>query len=422
MSTALAVAGVTAVLRGVLDAWLVDQNAATALGGANPEVSAVAPDTIELTGANAAPRLNLFLHHVSRNAGWSNEDLPSRNGSGERNASPALALDLHYLLTAYGPAELQAEVLLGMGMQRLHMSPVLGRSDIEARLPVRLRGSALGRQVEMIKVTPEPIGIEELSKLWTALQAHYRPSAGYQVSVVLIEAPQTGRAPKPVLSRGAADPISGRERGVVTIAGVGPVMPLVSSIEGSTGHATATLGAVVEIAGVNLQGVGRTAILENRLLGIRREVAAAANTSDDTVRFTIPTAPAQLAAGIYTVRVRLTPPGASGPCETNELALSLLPEILSTNSPVTANGQGVAQIDLVVRPQVRPFQDAALLIGGRSIPAEPHPTATASLRFRVPGAVADTYLVALRVAGMETPRIDRNATPVAFAGTPVVIT
>src|SRR5438874_11056323 len=124
MSTALAVAGVTAVVRSMLAAWLTEQNANTALGGANAEVSAVAPDTIELTGANAGPRLNLFLHHVSANPGWRNVDLPAIAGDGRRATSPPLALDLHYLLTAYGPAELQPEVLLGLGMQRLHQEPV----------------------------------------------------------------------------------------------------------------------------------------------------------------------------------------------------------------------------------------------------------------------------------------------------------
>ncbi|HJP89010.1 MAG TPA: DUF4255 domain-containing protein [Candidatus Limnocylindrales bacterium] len=420
MSTALAVAGVTAVLRGVLAAWLADQNAATALGGANPEVSAVAPDTIELTGANASPRLNLFLHHVSRNVGWGNVDLPSTSGAGERSASPPLALDLHYLLTAYGPAELQAEVLLGFGMQRLHMVPVLGRSDIEARLPTRLRGSALGRQVELIKITPEPIGTEELSKLWTALQAHYRPSAGYQVSVVLIEAPQAGRAPKPVLSRGPRD-AWGRERGVIVAPGLDPGLPVLISIEGGTAPGAAMLGQQVDLVGENLAGTSPTVILESRVLGIRREIPVSAGTPQGVVRFTVPNASVQLAAGVYTVRVRLTPPGAAGPAETNELALSLLPQILTATTPVTPNAQGIARIDLSVRPQVRPFQQAALLIGGRSVPSDPHATPTANLTFRVPAAVADSYLVALRVDGLETPRLDRSATPPAFVGTPVVI-
>ena len=52
---------------------------------------------------------------------------PRATRRGQRITNPPLALDLHYLLTAYGIAELQAEVLLGYGMQLLHEHPVLGR-------------------------------------------------------------------------------------------------------------------------------------------------------------------------------------------------------------------------------------------------------------------------------------------------------
>jgi hypothetical protein len=72
MSTALAVAGVTAVIRGLLESWLADQDANTALGGANAAVTALPPDLIELSGSNAGPKLNLFLHQVSPNPGWRN--------------------------------------------------------------------------------------------------------------------------------------------------------------------------------------------------------------------------------------------------------------------------------------------------------------------------------------------------------------
>ena len=421
MSTALAVAGVSAVLRSLLDSWLSEQNAAAALGGGNPDVTAVAPDTIELTGPNAGPRLNLFLHHVTPNSGWSNVDLPSADGSGQRTASPPLGLDLHYLLTAYGPAELQAEVLLGLGMQRLHLMPVLGRADIEARLPAALRGSALGRQVELIKIAPEPIATEELSKLWTALQAHYRPSAGYVVSVVLIQAVEPTVVAPPVLSRGPVDPLSGRERGIVSQPSLEPGLPLLVSAAGPDGQPAAGLGQNVSLAGANLRGSGRAVVLESRLLGVAREIPAALATPDDVIRFTLPNAPAQLPVGTYTVRARLTPPGAGGPIDTNELPFALLPQIVAATSPVAPNGQGVATISLTVKPQVRPFQQAALLLGGQAVPAEAHPAATANLIFRVPNAVAGAYLAALRVDGVESARVDRNAIPPAFVGTSVVI-
>jgi hypothetical protein len=211
MSTALAIAGVTAVLRDVIDAWLIEQNANAALGGQNAEVTAVAPDTIETSGANVAPRLNLYFHQASESAAWRNTDLPSRDERGARRTSPPLALDLHYLLTAYGPQELQAEVLLGYGMQVLHEIPVLGRDEIESRLPPQLRPSLLGSQIELVKITPATMSVDEISKLWTAIQSHYRPTTAYTASVVLIESPSVARSPLPVLTRGKLDTAINRE-------------------------------------------------------------------------------------------------------------------------------------------------------------------------------------------------------------------
>src|SRR4029077_8352475 len=42
---------------------------------------------------------------------------------------------------------------------------------------------------------------EEISRLWTAFQARYRPTAAYQVSVVLIESRATTKTALPVITR-----------------------------------------------------------------------------------------------------------------------------------------------------------------------------------------------------------------------------
>ena len=100
MSSPLAIGAVSAVLRNLLDNGLIEAGAAM---GTSVAVSAVAPDTIDLDNADDPPRLNLFLYQVTPNRGWSNVGLPSRSGvSGERLTNAPLALDLHYMLTAYG--------------------------------------------------------------------------------------------------------------------------------------------------------------------------------------------------------------------------------------------------------------------------------------------------------------------------------
>ena len=77
MSNALAIAGVSAVLRGLLQSWLDGNDANAALNGASAHVSAIAPDMVPLTGSSAGPRLNLFLHQVTPNQGWREVGLPS---------------------------------------------------------------------------------------------------------------------------------------------------------------------------------------------------------------------------------------------------------------------------------------------------------------------------------------------------------
>src|SRR5215813_1058101 len=128
-------------------------------------------------------------------------DLPSRSAvTGERLSNAPLALDLHYVLTAYGKADFQAEILLGYAMHLLHERPVLDRAAIRRALnpsPLdvsmlppafqALTASDLADQVELIKITPATMSSDDMSKLWAAIQSHYRPSSAYQVSVVLIE-------------------------------------------------------------------------------------------------------------------------------------------------------------------------------------------------------------------------------------------
>src|SRR5947207_13219747 len=100
MSSSLALGGVTAVLRRVLEESIKLHDLKTVLNGP-VEVSTLPPDRLKV-GKGDPDRLNLFLLQVSENAAWRNADFPSRNGHGDRRTNPKLALDLFYLVTAYG--------------------------------------------------------------------------------------------------------------------------------------------------------------------------------------------------------------------------------------------------------------------------------------------------------------------------------
>ena len=173
MSSPLAIAAVTAVLKDLLNEGLINQDLAANVGSVM--VSALPPDRIE-TGAQEPNQLNLFLYQVTPNPGWRNAGLPSLDSRGDgRLTNPPLALDLHYLLTAYGNKDLNAEILLGYGMFLLHKTPVLTRKAIRktltgdspvtaALLPrsVTERTAAdLADQIEQIKLTPQTMNTEE---------------------------------------------------------------------------------------------------------------------------------------------------------------------------------------------------------------------------------------------------------------------
>ena len=209
MANALAIAGVTATLQYFLN--LVYNHPNSALGGVT--VSSVSPDLVQGTagGANAGLHVNVFLHQVTHNASWRNVGFPSLGSDGATPLhNPPLALDLHYLLTAYGSEDTQAEALLGYAVLMLHENPTLPRAQIRAALgnlpttnPLAsvLGSSGLADQLEMIKITPSTLGREEMAWLWTALKADYRPTYPFQVSVVLIQPGAASSAALPVLSR-----------------------------------------------------------------------------------------------------------------------------------------------------------------------------------------------------------------------------
>jgi hypothetical protein len=422
VSSALAIAGVTAVLRDLLNDGLVNHNISGVLGS-TVTVSTLPPDRILPPNGTEATQLNIFLHQVTPNAGWRNEGLPSRDSSGRhRLSNPRLALDLHYLLSAYGAEDLHAEILLGYAMQLLHETPVLSRTAITTALnpsppvgttlPPALRALAdcgLADQIEQIKIVPEYLGTEEMSKLWTAVQSHYRPTAAYIASVVLIESVLAARASLPVLSRGPVDPVTGRDRGVIAEPSLIPPFPTIQKIAPASLQPTANVGGVVDVTGHHLDGSNTTIILSNARFQIDQEVAASGSAS--AVQFILPDLP----VGFYQAVLRLVRPGESEPRISNSLALIVGPQI-TTALPmnVMRDGSGTASITLNFQPQARPGQAASLLLGTREVLADPISVATGTLTFIVEDAPVGQHLVRLRVDGVESPLIDYLAAPPAF--------
>lgn len=358
MSSPLAIATVTAVMKDLLNDGLVNSDLAAVVGTFS--VSALPPDRIA-TGAQEPNQINLFLYQVTANNGWRNVDMPSRGSDGGTTlTAPPLALDLHYLVTAYGAADLDAEVLLGYAMHLLHETPVLTREMIRRTFGVtspvtdKLLPEAVGdrtpadlaEQVELCKITPKYLTTEELARLWSAMQARYRPTMAYDVSVVLIQATKRTSAALPV------------RRAVVRVEPV--ATPVITDVVPPSGG----VGTVVAVTGRSLKAA-RTVL---RIGGVTVSPAAGAVT-DTAVTAAVP---AGLRAGMRPVQVvhelDLGDPPTPHPgvgVESNVAAFVLLPRI-TTAPPIAVAREATLALD--VEPPVGREQRVAVLLGSSVLP------------------------------------------------------
>jgi hypothetical protein len=202
LSNELSIAAVTAVLKNLLGNGLVASAGSSGIGDVN--ITALPPDRLA-TGPDERSQLNIFMYRVSPFSSIADRGSFARRDMASRDSvsSPPLAVELSYLLTACGAEEFHSEILLGAAMQLLHHTPVLTLEKIRAALdnlspkkskaqsqPVQaaLSASQLADQLQQIKITPQFLSFEDMSRLWSALQARYRPSVCYQVSAVVIDA------------------------------------------------------------------------------------------------------------------------------------------------------------------------------------------------------------------------------------------
>ena len=426
MSSPLAIGAVTAVLRNLLDNGFIDTGAPLS----PVKVTAIAPDLVKLDDPDAPPSLNLFLHRTTRNLGWAEVGLPTFDSDGNRLANPPLALNLHYLLTAYGVADFQAEILLGYAMHLLHERPVLDRAAIRRALDPSPLGSSilppafqaltasdLADQVDSVTITDESLDSEEMSRLWTAIQAHYRPSTAYVVSVVLIEARKSTRSALPVLSRGPVDPSTGKDHGVFVDPSLVPPFPTIEQIVPPVGPG-ARLGETVRLAGHDLDGTSAVAHFAHRLLDTPNDVTIGTSSDPTGIDVALPSGPAAEAAwsaGVYTVTVSLIRPGEAKARTSNVAAMLLAPEpVLPPASIVRDAGTQRVTVGLNVRPQVRPAQEAQLALGGFTALADPIAAPASSLTFQLGAVPPGAQWVRLTVDGVESLLVDRTADPPTF--------
>lgn len=388
MSNYLAIATVTAALKKILEDIGSDVPGAT--------VTAQPPDTIVSPSQDG---LNLFLYQVKPNNGYSNFDLPARNPDGQLVNRPLLGLNLHYLITAYtsNSNDMQAHKIVASAMRILHEKPVLTRDVIRATISAQsdLANSDLADQLELIKVTHEPLSLDEITKLWSSFfQTHYRISIAYQATLVLIESKQE---PKPTL------PV--QRRLVYTLPFKQPVIDRTEpQIVEKTANARLT------IIGRNLRS-DRVAV---QFGDLDPEIPQSNDVvTDDQISIPVPQ---ELTAGIRPVRVIHqqmlgSPEVEHRGYESNIVAFVLAPRITKINdvdilfSPLVGVNRNT---DLVIEfePSVTPEQKVAILVGNHSFPVPQRVLTSAPAKELSIGIPANfttgIFLVRLRIDGAES--------------------
>lgn len=398
MSNSLAIAAVTSTIRLLLErAVQQDPVLASTVVTTRPTGTA--------RGTNRGKQLNLFLYEVRPNAAFSNGDPRSAP-----SALPPLALNLYYLLTAYGDdvdnEDAISHHILGRALGALHDHPLLGAAEIQNALA----GSELENQLERVRITFQVLTNEDIWKLWSAFQTPFRLSVAYEASVVVIDSTRAVPAALPVLKRGPDD------RGVQTLASVSPSLDAVVPLA-TPARPVAQLGDDLLATGRGLDGDG----IRVRLVGpgeiALQTLAPLAGATANELRVHLPS-PAEdpdlsrFTPGVYRLMLVVGRPDRPT-WTTNEVPFRLAPSI--TVAPLSA-AAGDFQVTITSRPRLRPGQRVLLVLGDRQVQPETlstptDPTQPSTIVFQMTAVPAGTYVVRLRVDGVDS-------LPVVAAGTP----
>jgi hypothetical protein len=421
MSNALAIAAVTATLRSLIEAGVE----------ADPSISGVTVTTRPLDTARvseATNQVNLFLYHTVINPTWRNMDIPRTVHPGSHDHTP-LPLNLYYMMTAYhgndedgavSNGRLQGSTrLLGLAMSALHDHGVLDAEAINANIPMLDQADYPFQQVERVRITPHPISIDEMSKLWSSFQTEYRTSVAYEVSVVLIESTRPRRAALPVLRRGTND------EGVFVV----PISaPSLAEVQIPNRKAAAELGDLLTIIGGNLGAEGLTVQIHHLELDQPLTLIPEPDRTNQRLHLQLPdpavdpTAPSTWAAGFCVLNATVQRPGLP-PWRSNAIPFGLAP-LITSRAPASAPAGNVS-ITVTCAPQIRDGQRVTLLVGERefepaSVSTPANPTAETTLVFNTTALAAGNHPLRLRVEGVDSIPVDFSVDPPQFDANQVI--
>lgn len=416
MSSALAIAGITQLLRDLLNDGLVDNDVATVVNS-NVTVHALPPDQMLAQEADNAPMLNVFLYHTEVNGAWANQCLPTQNSQGDRINNTPLPLDLFYIVSAYGTADLHNDVLLGYAMQILHEHPGFTRAEIQSALTVStvidaglpplleaLATTGLADQAEAIRIAPHSMSVSEKSSLWSAFQSQYRPSATYRVSTVLIEAEYGVSQALPVLTIGPDN--TGPDVQPTLLAS----LPQLKRVITPALQPSARLGELLDVEGFALDGNNPGFTLTHTSLAVTHTINAQVGGTARLQSVILPNDAANWAAGLYSILYSVEIDGQIQ--QSNQLAVQIAPVMTLPPTSVVRNGQTVV-VTVQVSPHVHPGQKAMMWLGAEGAISETVSSQTDTLVFIFGPLAAGAYPARLRVDGVDSWFILRDRPPIA---------
>ena len=142
-------------------------------------------------------------------------------------------------------------------MSVLHDHPVLLRDELKSGLA----NNDLYAQIERVRLTLQPLNVDEIFKLWLGFQTQYRLSVAYEACVILIDSSLPTKAALPVLTRGPKD------SGITALPTVLSPLPEIQGIVMQKNQPAALLGDTVIIQGRNFGGDVQAVFRSVRLQG-----------------------------------------------------------------------------------------------------------------------------------------------------------
>ncbi|MFN8078351.1 MAG: DUF4255 domain-containing protein [Kineosporiaceae bacterium] len=356
MSNSLAIAAVTSTIRYVLERSLQATHLGP-VGGAR--VTTLRPSELGDADLAGPAGINVFCYLATPNHAWNLDDLPTRRSNGSLASRPVAAVDLHYLLTCYGQEEsLDAQRLLGRAIVALKSTSVLTRDVVDDAMThfgaqsetAFLTSADLADEVELVKLSPVPLSLEEMSKLWGVLDASYQLSLTYLATVVLISASALPTVALPVQARS------------ITLGPARP--PQIRSVATDPAHEAVTVGSELVVTGSGL--VPSTAASVRVGIGPAELVPASGATSA-TLRVTVDdTVP----AGVHGVNVQhrsIPGAGASPPARVTAVS-NRVPVVVQPTVSVSAIDP--TTVTLAITPALQSGQEVSVLLT-RLVAADP---------------------------------------------------